>query len=82
MQRRVGVLMGGPSAEREVSLETGRNVLRGLQQRGHDAVGLDWIPLDHVRFKLNYAMSDADRTGPATVDEEAQVVTLRTQFDF
>ncbi len=46
------------------------------------AIGLDWIPIDHVRFKLNYALSEMDRTGPATVDEEAQVLTLRTQFDF
>jgi len=46
------------------------------------AIGLDWIPVDHVRFKLNYALSEMDRTGPATVDEEAQVLTLRTQFDF
>lgn len=46
------------------------------------ALGLDWIPLDHVRLKLNYAVSDLDRTGPATVDDQAQVVTLRTQFDF
>ncbi|GIK47480.1 MAG: hypothetical protein KJZ75_06535 [Hyphomonadaceae bacterium] len=44
------------------------------------AVGLDWIPLDHVRFKLNYAFSDMDRT--VGTDDEAQIVTLRTQFDF
>lgn len=44
------------------------------------AVGLDWIPVDHVRFKLNYAVSEMDRT--AAADDEAQVVTLRTQFDF
>lgn len=46
------------------------------------AVGLDWVPIDHVRFKLNYAFSEMDRTGPATTDEEAQVLSLRTQFDF
>jgi phosphate-selective porin OprO and OprP len=44
------------------------------------AVGLDWIPLDHVRFKLNYAMSDMDRA--VGTDDEAQIITLRTQFDF
>jgi phosphate-selective porin OprO and OprP len=46
------------------------------------ALGLDWIPLDHVRVKLNYAESEMDRTGAATVDDQAQIVTLRTQFDF
>ena len=45
------------------------------------AIGLDWIPIDHVRFKLNYAMSEMDRTGSGT-DDEAQVVTFRSQFDF
>ena len=42
MTGRVGVLMGGPSSEREVSLESGRNVLAALHGRGHDAVGRDW----------------------------------------
>ncbi|MGQ0533246.1 MAG: porin, partial [Caulobacteraceae bacterium] len=46
------------------------------------AAGLDWVPVDHVRFMLNYASTEMDRTGPATTDDEAQVVTLRTQFDF
>ena len=46
------------------------------------AVGLDWIPLDHVRFKLNYAVTDMDRTAAAALDAEAQIITLRTQFDF
>ena len=46
------------------------------------AVGLDWIPLDHVRMKLNYAMTEMDRTAPAALDTEAQVISLRTQFDF
>jgi phosphate-selective porin OprO/OprP len=44
------------------------------------AVGVDWIPIDHVRFKLNYAQSEMDRA--VGVDDEAQVITLRTQFDF
>src|SRR5262245_41121187 len=39
---RVGVLMGGISAEREVSLNTGKNVLGALKSKGYDAVGIDW----------------------------------------
>ena len=39
--RRIVVLMGGLSAEREISLRTGNAVLRALQERGLDAVGLD-----------------------------------------
>ena len=45
--KRVGVVMGGPSAERDVSLSSGRMVLAALQGRGHDAVGVDWRGLDH-----------------------------------
>jgi D-alanine-D-alanine ligase len=39
--KRIVVLMGGLSAEREVSLRTGTAVLRALQESGLDAVGLD-----------------------------------------
>ena len=34
--------MGGLSAEREVSLNTGAGVLAALQERGHDVIGIDW----------------------------------------
>ncbi len=40
---RVAVLMGGTSAEREVSLDSGRNVLAALLSRGIDAVAVDGI---------------------------------------
>ena len=39
--KRIAVLMGGLSAEREVSLRTGNAVLRALQGRGLDAVAID-----------------------------------------
>src|SRR5207245_421459 len=39
---RIGVVMGGLSAEREVSLDTGAGVLAALQEKGHDVVGIDW----------------------------------------
>ena len=41
---RVAVLMGGTSSEREVSLDSGRNVLEALQSRGVDAHAVDGIP--------------------------------------
>jgi D-alanine-D-alanine ligase len=41
---RVAVLMGGTSSEREVSLDSGRNVLDALRARGVDAVAVDGIP--------------------------------------
>jgi D-alanine-D-alanine ligase len=40
---RVAVLMGGTSAEREVSLDSGRNCLEALRRRGVDAHAVDGI---------------------------------------
>ncbi|MBI5826155.1 MAG: D-alanine--D-alanine ligase [Deltaproteobacteria bacterium] len=39
--KRIGVLMGGLSEEREISLLTGRAILKALKQKGYDAVGID-----------------------------------------
>jgi len=39
--RKIGVLMGGLSAEREVSLKSGTAVHRALLERGYDAVAID-----------------------------------------
>ncbi|HQR47763.1 MAG TPA: D-alanine--D-alanine ligase [Steroidobacteraceae bacterium] len=41
---RVAVVMGGTSSEREVSLDSGRNVLEALVRRGVDAFAVDGIP--------------------------------------
>lgn len=40
-KKRIGVLLGGLSGEREVSLETGRAAVAALQERGLDAVAID-----------------------------------------
>jgi D-alanine-D-alanine ligase len=47
MSKRIGVIMGGPSAEREVSLKSGQGVLAALRARGHDAVAIDWTGAAH-----------------------------------
>ena len=39
--KKIGVLMGGLSAEREVSLKSGAAVHKALLARGYDAVGID-----------------------------------------
>ena len=54
---RVAVLFGGKSAERAVSLDTGRAVLGALLARGIDAVG--WDPAEHSLSDL--AAADFDR---------------------
>ena len=42
--KKIAVVMGGPSAEREVSLNTGRAILTALQEKGYHAVGIDLVP--------------------------------------
>ena len=40
-KRRIGVLMGGWSSEREVSLRSGNAVADALEARGHDVLRID-----------------------------------------
>lgn len=42
--KRIGVLLGGLSAEREVSLRTGAGVVAGLTEGGYQAIAIDWKP--------------------------------------
>lgn len=45
--KKIGVVMGGPSAEREVSLNTGRAIVDALKEKGYAVTAID---LDPVRF--------------------------------
>lgn len=56
--KRVGILMGGSSAEREISLKSGRAVARALEEAGHDTVRLD----------LGLAQDPADQLRRAGID--------------
>ena len=47
---KVAVLMGGPSAEREISLLSGKGVLAALREKGVDAHAFD--PVEHSLFDL------------------------------
>jgi D-alanine-D-alanine ligase len=40
-QQRVGVIMGGMSAEREVSLRTGAAIVNALEERGYTVIAID-----------------------------------------
>jgi len=40
-KKKIGVIMGGWSSEREISLLSGRNILESLKRQGFDAYGLD-----------------------------------------
>lgn len=51
--KRIGVLMGGRSGEREVSLRSGKGVLESLRHQGYDAVGIDVDENVDVRLREN-----------------------------
>ena len=55
--KRIAVLMGGRSAEREVSLSSGRGVVKALREEGFDAVEVD--PGDNPGDQLYRAKPDA-----------------------
>lgn len=40
-KKRIGVMMGGLSREREISLRTGKAILRGLTEKGYQALAID-----------------------------------------
>jgi D-alanine-D-alanine ligase len=58
-KRRVGVLMGGSSGEREISLKTGEGVARALEARGHEVArvvfGSDPIDITLRAAKIDVA---------------------------
>ena len=45
---RIGVLMGGPSAEREISLSSGNAVLSAFRSLALEAVGIDIQRADKI----------------------------------
>jgi D-alanine-D-alanine ligase len=57
--KRIGVLMGGLSGERDVSLRSGANCLRALLAKGYDAVSIDALQdvarrLDEERVEVAF----------------------------
>ncbi len=55
---RIGILMGGPSSEREISLKSGRAVYESLSKLGIDVVAID-IKTDEVSENKNLIKSFA-----------------------
>jgi D-alanine-D-alanine ligase len=55
--KRIAVLMGGRSAEREVSLSSGKGVIQALTEEGFEAIGVD--PGDNPGDQLYRARPDA-----------------------
>jgi len=64
--RRIGVLMGGTSAERAISLKTGRAVFQSLKRQGFHVVAIDAakpLPAALHKRKINFAYIALHGTG-------------------
>ena len=58
---KVAVLMGGRSAEREISLMSGEGVLKALQGKGVHALAFDPANQDRKSTRLNSSHSQQSR---------------------
>ncbi len=45
-------------------------------------VGATWVPINNVKFQLNYSDTDIDYVSGALLDNNIKAVTLRTQLDW
>src|SRR5882672_5043131 len=64
--RKIGVLMGGSSAERSISLKTGQAIYRSLKRQGYHAVSIDAgpsLPEALWKNKITYAYIALHGTG-------------------
>ncbi len=78
---RIGVLMGGRSLERDISLRSGRRVSRALQELGHDVVDFDvdesLVPnLKKARLDLVYIALHGKFGEDGTVQELLEILGI------
>ena len=70
LPKKIAVLMGGPSAEREVSLATGRGISKALRSLGADVVDVD---VRDAKFELPRDVEFAFIALHGTFGEDGQV---------
>jgi D-alanine-D-alanine ligase len=70
LPKKIAVLMGGPSAEREVSLATGRGISKALRSLGADVVDVD---VRNAKFELPRDVDFAFIALHGTFGEDGQV---------
>ena len=54
MKKRIGVLMGGPSSEHDISIKSGRAVCKALLNEGMDAVPIELVELGQAQAMNGY----------------------------
>jgi phosphate-selective porin OprO/OprP len=45
-------------------------------------LGASWVPIEHVKFQLNYASTSIDDIGVGVADQDVNTISLRTQLDW
>lgn len=82
---RVAVLMGGPSHEREISLESGRNVVYKLSPHTYDAHPI-FVTKDMKLYRISQAQLVRNSTSEiVSVLDQAEQITwnrLKEEYDF
>ena len=69
---KITVLMGGPSAERNVSLASGIRIVLALRSRGHDVIAFDPSRGPLSEAQQNELASSAVGTQPPSIDDLAR----------
>src|SRR5205085_3534697 len=80
---RIGVLMGGQSAEREISLRTGQAVHQALLRRGYDskAIDVDRSIVEQLRdYKIEMAFVALHGPGGEDGSMQGLLETLRIPY--
>lgn len=72
--------VGGRIEQFKVEDAVANGASRGDQEAY--TLGLHWFPEAYIGFKLNYAHTEWDRTVGTANDGQADVISVRTQFDW
>lgn len=83
----IGVLMGGPSAEREISLKSGHAVVQALTSQGHRVVPLVLAPMEttptQIASRLQSAQCDVAFIAlHGTFGEDGRLQAILEQLEF
>ena len=76
-KKHVAVLMGGLSAEREVSLSSGRGCAAALREAGYEVIEVD--ALDAVGPLMRFAVEEFGSKGRHFVDQAELIEALRAE---
>ncbi len=81
---RIGVLMGGPSSEREISLKSGKAVLEALIAAGQEVIGIDIVSDDrekNIAALKNYHLDCAFIALHGSFGEDGRIQEILEKID-